>query len=143
MRKSFFGCGLITPPSRNYTMAATRIAGQRRQELVSGYSFVAPALLVLLVFLFIPMFFTLWMRFRDWSGITPPAISQPVGLEWYQRLLVEDNIRRTEFFLAFRNTFYYAVGVVPAQTLLALFLAVVANQAFLKFKGFFRTTFYF
>lgn len=124
-------------------MAATHIAGQRRQELIAGYSFIAPALLILIVFLFIPMFFTLWMSFRDWGGITPPSFSTPVGLEWYQKLLFQDNIRRSEFFLAFKNTFYYAVGVVPTQTVLALMLAVVANSAVLRFKGFFRTTFYF
>lgn len=124
-------------------MAATHIAGQRRQELSAGYAFVSPALLILLVFLFIPMFFTLWMSFREWGGITPPSLSVPVGLEWYQKLLTEDNVRRTEFWLAFRNTVYYALGVVPMQTILALLLAVVANQARLRFKGFFRTTFYF
>jgi multiple sugar transport system permease protein len=124
-------------------MATTNIAGQRRQEVIAGYTFVAPALLILGIFLFIPMFFTLWMSFRDWSGITPPTVSSPVGLEWYSRLLVEDNIRQSEFFLAFKNTFYYALGVVPAQTVLALLLAITANQALLKFKGFFRTTFYF
>jgi multiple sugar transport system permease protein len=124
-------------------MATTNIAGQRRQEVIAGYGFIAPALFILAVFLFIPMFFTLWMSFRDWSGITPPAVSSPVGFEWYSRLLLEDNIRRSEFFLAFKNTFYYALGVVPAQTILALLLAITANQALLKFKGFFRTTFYF
>jgi len=124
-------------------MATTQIAGQRRQEFIAGYSFVTPALVILLVFLFIPMLFTLWMSFRDWSGITPPTDSSSVGFEWYSRLLFEDNIRRTDFFNAFKNTFYYAVGVVPTQTILALLLAVIANQALLRFKGFFRTTFYF
>lgn len=124
-------------------MAATNIAGQRRQEMLAGYSFVAPALIILLVFLFIPMLFTLWMSFRDWSGLTPPTNSASVGLEWYQKLLVLDNVRRTDFFLAFRNTAYYALGVVPVQTALALLLAVIANQQLLRFKSFFRTTFYF
>lgn len=124
-------------------MAATHIAGQRRQELIAGYAFVAPALVILTVFLFIPMFFTLWMSFRDWGGITPPVDSTPVGFQWYQKLLLQDNIRQSDFFLAFKNTLYYALGVVPTQTVLALLLAVTANQALLKFKGFFRTTFYF
>src|ERR671926_929510 len=97
-------------------MAATNIAGQRRQELIAGYSFVAPALIILFVFLFIPMLFTLWMSFRDWGGISPPTDSTPVGFQWFSRLLLEDNVRRSEFFLAFKNTFYYALGVVPTQT---------------------------
>jgi len=38
---------------------------------------------------------------------------------------------------------YYSLGVVPAQTVIALFLAIIVNQKFLKAKGFFRTAFYF
>jgi multiple sugar transport system permease protein len=35
------------------------------------------------------------------------------------------------------------LGVVPVQTFLALILAVIVNQKWLKAKGFFRTAFYF
>ena len=45
--------------------------------------------------------------------------------------------------LSLRNTFYYVIGVVPLQTVLALTLAVIVNQRFLKGRGFFRTAFYF
>ena len=45
--------------------------------------------------------------------------------------------------LSLRNTFYYVVGVVPLQTVLALPLAVIVNQRFLKGRTFFRTAFYF
>ena len=38
---------------------------------------------------------------------------------------------------------YYALGVVPTQTVLALILAVILNQRWLKARGFFRTAFYF
>ena len=42
-----------------------------------------------------------------------------------------------------RNNFYYVLLVVPAQTVLALGLALVLNQQLLKARGFFRTAFYF
>jgi multiple sugar transport system permease protein len=42
-----------------------------------------------------------------------------------------------------RNNFYFVLFVVPLQTALALFLAVLVNNNFLKAKGFFRTAFYF
>jgi multiple sugar transport system permease protein len=42
-----------------------------------------------------------------------------------------------------RNNFYFVVFVVPIQTALALFLAVLVNDRLLKGKGFFRTAFYF
>jgi multiple sugar transport system permease protein len=45
--------------------------------------------------------------------------------------------------ISLRNTFYYVIGVVPLQTILALTLAIIVNQRFLKGRTFFRTAFYF
>lgn len=119
------------------------IAGQRRQEMIAGYTFLAPVIIVLIIFLVIPIFFTLWMSFREWGGLTPPANSTYVGVQHYIDLLTRDNIIQTDFFIAFRNTTFYAIGVVPLQTFLALLLATIANQKWLRGKGFFRTAFYF
>lgn len=123
--------------------AAGGIAGQRRQEMIAGYTLVTPAVIILVVFLAIPILFTLWMSLRQWGGLTPPTDSTFIGLRYYQDVLTNDTLRRTDFFIAFRNTTYYALGVVPVQTILALVLAAIANQRLLKFKGFFRTSFYF
>lgn len=119
------------------------VAGQRRQEMIAGYTFLLPALLVLFLFLVLPILFTLWMSFRDWSGLTPPLQSSYIGVEHYRNLLTQDGIIRSDFFIALRNTTFYAVGVVPLQTMAALLLATIVNQRWLKGKGFFRTSFYF
>lgn len=66
-----------------------------------------------------------------------------VGLQNYSRLLFEPGIRQTDFFISLKNTVYFVLGVVPTQTILALILAVIVNQRWLKAKGFFRTAFYF
>ncbi len=66
-----------------------------------------------------------------------------VGLENYGDLLVESGIRQTDFFISLKNTVYFVLGVVPAQTVLALVLAVIVNQRWLRGKGIFRTAFYF
>jgi multiple sugar transport system permease protein len=66
-----------------------------------------------------------------------------VGTENYRRLLTEDGLSRQDFMVSMRNTFYYVLGVVPLQTCLALGLAVIVNQKFLKGRTFFRTAFYF
>ena len=119
------------------------IAGQRRQEMLAGYAFITPALIILALFLVIPIIFTVWMSFRDWSGLTVPTDSTFTGWKNFTDRLPRDTTRRTDFFVAFRNTTYFAIGVVPTQTLLALFLAAIANQRLLRLKGFFRTSFYF
>jgi multiple sugar transport system permease protein len=114
-----------------------------RKEPFIGWLFSAPVVLGLVVFLVIPIIAAVWVSFREWNGLTPIFDSDPVGLANYRELLTEDGVRRTDFAISLRNTFYYVIGVVPAQTLLAFVLAVILNQKFLKGKGFFRTAYYF
>jgi multiple sugar transport system permease protein len=112
-------------------------------EKVMGWMFVAPALIGLLIFLFLPMLMTLFVSFRDWSGLRPIGQSNFIGLENYQRLLTQDGLVRTDFARAIRNNFYYVIGVVPAQTTIAFLIAVIVNNKMLKGRTFFRATYYF
>lgn len=97
----------------------------------------------LVVFLALPMLLTLWVSFREWSGLGSPFESEYSGLDNYRELLTESGIRRKDFAISLRNTFYYVIIVVPAQTLLAVFLAFLVNQRFLRGRGAFRTMLYF
>lgn len=119
---------------------ASRIHG--RQGL-AGWLFVLPALAGLGVFLFAPILLALWVSFRDWSALAPLSTSTPVGADNYTDLLVHAGIVQTDFARSLRNNLYYVLGVVPAQTALAFFLAVVLNSRLLRGKAFFRTSFYF
>ncbi len=105
--------------------------------------FVAPAVIGLLIFLVVPMLLTLWVSFRDWSGIGSPFKSQSNGLDNYRELLVDNGLRRKDFAYSLRNTFYYVIIVVPTQTVLAMLLAVLVNQRFLRGRSAFRTLLYF
>jgi multiple sugar transport system permease protein len=104
---------------------------------------MTPALLVLGIFLVIPIIFAAYYSLTDWNGISPPAQANYIGLDNYMQLLFSGGIRQSDFFKALKNTTYFAMGVVPVQTALALLLAVVVNQRRLRFKGFFRTSYYF
>lgn len=119
---------------------------KKRSEMLAGYGFVAPAALIFLVFLVIPILFSAYISLTNWNGITPLTSEQPyeyVGFDNYAQLLFREGTRQTDFFKSLKNTVYYVLGVVPTQTILALLLAVVVNQRWLKAKGFFRTAFYF
>jgi multiple sugar transport system permease protein len=122
---------------------ATGIKQQDRQDAIAGWLFMTPALLIFGLFIFIPILFALYFSFTDWNGISPPGQANFVGLENYHELLVRGGIRQADFFKALKNTTYFALGVVPLQTAIALFLAVVVNQRMLRFKDFFRTAYYF
>jgi multiple sugar transport system permease protein len=110
---------------------------------MAGWLFVAPALIVLGTFLVAPILFAAYYSLTDWNGISPPAQANFIGFENYYQLLASQTIRQADFFRALKNTTYFALFVVPLQTAIALFLAVIVNQRLLRFKGFFRTAYYF
>jgi multiple sugar transport system permease protein len=119
--------------------------GEGQRQSVAGWLFVTPALVVLGLFLLIPIAMALWVSFTDWNGRGSPFSSRVnlVGAENYAALLTEPGLSRQDFMISLRNTFYYVVGVVPLQTVVALLLAVIVNQKFLRGRTFFRTAFYF
>ena len=119
-------------------------AGGGRQNR-AGWLFVTPVLVILGLFLVLPIIMAMWVSVSDWTGRGSPFSSDVgfVGTENYQRLMTEDGLSRQDFMMSMRNTFFYVLGVVPLQTCLALWLAVIVNQKFLKGRTFFRTAFYF
>lgn len=105
------------------------------EDRMAGYLFIAPAVIILGMFVFYPISRIIWLSFHEWSVITP---EKPfVGLDNYRELF-----RERDFQIALRNTVWLSIGVVPTQTLIALVLAVIANQK-IRGRGFFRTAFYF
>ena len=125
--------------------AITTKAQQNRADALVGLSFMGPAIIVLFVFLAVPLLMAVYFSFTDWSGTRPldqPDAYEVVGFDNYQRWIV-DGRRVDDFYRAVRNTLYYVLGVVPTQTFLALVLAVIVNQKWLRGKSFFRTAFYF
>ncbi len=114
-----------------------------RSETWSGWTFTAPVLVGLAIFLLFPIFMALYISFTDWNGISPPFQSELVGLKNYQDLLVNPGISRLDFAISVRNNLYYVLGVVPLQTSISFVLAVIVNQRFLRGKSFFRSAYYF
>lgn len=136
------------------TMAAAPVTAQpsqtmrskKMQEIIAAYVFMAPAVLVLFLFLVLPMLAAVFFSLTDWNGVTPLSRPEPFemeGLRNYERLLFDSGSRQEAFFTSLKNTIYFVLGVVPVQTFLALTLAVIVNQKWLKGKGIFRTAFYF
>ena len=123
----------------------SRHVGIRRGEAASGWLFTAPVLVILGVFLVIPVLMALWVSFSDWTGRGSPFSSGVsfVGLRNYSALLSGGGLAEQDFGTALRNNAWYVVLVVPIQTAISLFLAVLVNRAVLKGRGFFRTAFYF
>ena len=113
-------------------------------ENLFGWLFVSPALTILLLFLVIPIILALYVSFTNWSGLTNPLSSSVkwVGLANYRTLITQPGLDQTDFGTAVRADFFIS-WCSRSQTALALWLAVLLNNRFLRAKGFFRTAFYF
>lgn len=129
------------PPAR----APSRGRGIRGGEGPAGWLFVLPIVLVLGVFLFVPVLMALWVSFSDWSGRGSPLSPSVgfVGLDNYTTLVAGGGLQTRDFGISLRNNAWYVVLVVPLQTVLSLFLAVLVSRRVLRGRGFFRTAFYF
>ncbi|GAA1869666.1 sugar ABC transporter permease [Myceligenerans crystallogenes] len=96
---------------------------------------ISPALALFLVFLIVPIVLAFALAFTN-ARLISPNPPEFTGLDNFA-LLVTDPV----FWASVRNTFYFAVVVVPVQAGLALLLAVLVNA---KVRGtrFFRTVYF-
>jgi multiple sugar transport system permease protein len=117
----------------------------RRRESAAGWLFSAPAVVLLIVFLVVPIVMAAWVSISDWGGIGSPfsAGVHSVGLANYRALLTEPGLPQQDLGFSIRDNLYYVLLVVPLQTALSLFLALIVSRKALAGRGFFRTTFYF
>jgi multiple sugar transport system permease protein len=121
--------------------------GLRGPETTMGWLFISPMVVILGLFLAIPILMALWVSFTNWNGSVSPFTGGPgaelVGAKNYTDLFAKDGLTRSTFMQSISNTFWYVLFVVPTQTVLALALALLVNNRFLKGKSFFRTAVYF
>ncbi len=110
----------------------------RKNDIVTAWLFSAPAIILLLLFYVVPFFMAIRLSFTNQPLVPNLRIpTQFVGFRNYLNLISKDEIFRK----AIVNNFKFAAVVVPTQTGLALFLAVLVNQK-LKFANFFRTIYF-
>jgi multiple sugar transport system permease protein len=109
------------------------------QDNLVGVLMSLPGLILLTLFVIVPFITAIYLSFFnvDFNMVQGP---QFWGLEQYRRILV-DPITSPIFYKALMNNLTFALIVVPAQTGLALLLAVMLN-AKLKGIAFFRTFFF-
>jgi multiple sugar transport system permease protein len=117
----------------------------RQADALAGWTFTAPVIVILGVFLVVPVVMAACVSVSDWTGRGSPFAAGVnfVGAQNFREILVEPGLARNDFGISIRNNLYYVLFVVPLQTALSLFLAVMVNNRLLKGKSFFRVAFYF
>ena len=106
----------------------------KHQQWLWGYLLILPALIGFFVFMLYPMFTGVYLSFTAWGGFGPVKW---VGLENWIKLLHDKH-----FLKAVWNTVYYTLGILAIGVPLALLLALLLNQKFLRGRNFFRAVYY-
>ncbi len=112
---------------------------KNRLNMLTAYGFLAPYLIITLIFTIGVLIFALYISFNSYDIFTPP---QWVGLDNYInafRGFVDPTNK--DFLQSLYNVVWYTLIVVPLQTAAAIFLAVLINAP-IRMKQFFRTVFY-
>ena len=104
-----------------------------KEEWFTGYLFVAPAMIIFVMFVFYPFSNTIIFSFQETSLLNPEV--NWIGFDNYRRLFSD------QFFMVIRQTTYFVLGTVIVGTVLALLTALLLTKP-LKFIGFYRTVFY-
>ncbi len=129
---SSFGLGALARG-----VARLRGATPKQQaNTFAGYLFAAPWIVGFLIFVVVPLGFSLYWSFTDYR-VTANQPPQWLGFENYQNLLFKDDSFRASIV----NTLYLTVIGLPLQMGFALLLAVLLNQK-LKGERVFRMAFY-
>lgn len=105
----------------------------KRKEAITAYIFIAPMFLGLLVFSIGPFFQNILYSFRKMGTFGNGTF---VGLSNYQKLFQDDT-----FWLALRNTFFYAIVGVPLVVFFSIFFANLVNKN-IRGRTLYRTLLY-
>jgi multiple sugar transport system permease protein len=105
----------------------------------AAWLFLAPALLLIGGFFFLPVAASLLLSFTDFDiyAIADPANVRLLGLRNYSELLASPM-----FWIALRNTLYFAVVGGPLTVAVSLGAALLVNARLVRFKSFFRTLYF-
>jgi putative chitobiose transport system permease protein len=90
-----------------------------RRFRATPYLFLAPALVLLGIFVIYPIFAVIYYSFTDYDIIRPPVF---IGLENFQNLFADKT-----FWLALTHSFVYLL-VTPILIVLSIALAIVVNR---------------
>ncbi|WP_338530509.1 sugar ABC transporter permease [Nitratireductor thuwali] len=107
----------------------------RQREAIEAWLFVSPTVVGFMLFFLGPLVAVVYFSLTEWNLLTQQSTF--VGVENY----VDALSRNPDFWHVLRNSFVFALGLVPLNMSLALMLALALSR---PFRGvvFFRTIFF-
>ncbi|PNE19899.1 ABC transporter permease [Mesotoga sp. Brook.08.YT.4.2.5.1] len=107
---------------------------RRTREALTGWATVLPALVVQVIFIYLPLVWAFYVSFFSWNMIRPMRY---VGFQNYERLFSS-----ADFWNSMSVTGIYILGTVIPSVIIGLLLAALLNIEWIKGRGIFRTLFY-
>ena len=110
-----------------------------KQQSKIAYFFLAPALLAIFIFFFVPVLAAFIISFSDFDIYSLGNFSNArlIGLKNYS-VLIGDPL----FWKALKNTFFFVVIAGPLSIAVSLAAALLLNSKLIRFKAVFRLTFF-
>ncbi len=102
------------------------------KQSIIPWLFLAPALILLTIFLFVPILSLIYLSFTNGSLIS----SEWIGFANYKRLLIDPDFKQIIF-----NTIYFAIATIIPSIIIPLSLSILLNQKIIG-RGFFRTAYF-
>jgi multiple sugar transport system permease protein len=130
-------------PVEDFQSLSTKdVAPERKKSLRTQlwearwcYLFMVPALILAAMFTFYPIIMSWYYSLFQWSGFT--ADKYFIGISNYRQVIQDEY-----FWDAFFRSFKFMLVSMPIKLSLALILAIILNDASLKFSPTFRTLFF-
>jgi len=115
------------------------VTGRERRAALSAGIFLAPALVLIAVFFFLPVLAALLLSFTDFDLYALGDLNRLrfVGFANYLQLL-----QSPLFWTALGNTFYFVLAGGPLSVAISLGAALLVNARLTRFSGFFRAAFF-
>lgn len=108
----------------------------KKKETLLATAFLIPALTIFTIFIFYPICKTFYLSFFQWNMISKNK--KFIGLENYTDILTENSVHKSLI-----NTLIYIGLLIVFNFILPYIIAYVLAFLVSKFKGFYRTMFFF
>jgi multiple sugar transport system permease protein len=112
---------------------------ENKNRISAAYFFLAPALIAIFIFFFIPVIAAFIISFTDFDIYALGNYSN-IRFIWFQNYsnLFNDPL----FWTALKNTFYYVIIAGPVSVAVSLSAAVLLNSKLIKLKEIFRLAYF-
>jgi multiple sugar transport system permease protein len=112
---------------------------KNRNTFSAAYFFLAPALISIFIFFFIPVIAAFLISFTDFDIYALGNYSN-VRFIWFQNYL--NLFNDPLFWTALKNTFYFVLAAGPVSVAVSLGAAILLNSKLVKFKSVFRLAYF-